>query len=460
MTDSLLLRDVEVEGRRTHVLVSRGRVVELGTDPRSHRGDVIEGHGGALLPGLHDHHLHLNAMAAERRSLNLATDAITSPTQLGDALRNAAGDGWIRAVGYHESLAGPLDRDRLDEWISDRPVRVQHRSGALWMLNSRAVREVSSALDDSPDVERWADGRPTGRLWRYDQRLLSALPDESDEQRSALRAVAARLRSRGITGVTDATPDLDDAALDMLTAVHPLRVHVLGIAPESQLPPGFSRGPRKILLRDHDLPTYADLVALLDPMGHGVERRPVAVHCVTRESLILTVAAWREIGSVRGDRIEHGAITPPELDEELAALGLCVVTQSDFIRTRGDLYLREVSPDDQPYLYRWAGLARAGVRVAGSSDAPYGDVDPWQVIRSAGARRTRTGVVISGDEGVDAETALTSYLSTPEDPGGTARRVRPGAVADLCLLTRPLVDVLRDPRADWVRLTLVDGKVD
>lgn len=30
MTDSLLLRDVEVEGRRTHVLVSRGRVVELG----------------------------------------------------------------------------------------------------------------------------------------------------------------------------------------------------------------------------------------------------------------------------------------------------------------------------------------------------------------------------------------------------------------------------------------------
>jgi len=154
--------------------------------------------------------------------------------------------------------------------------------------------------------------------------------------------VAARLRSRGITGVTDATPDLDDAALDMLTAVHPLRVHVLGIAPESQLPPGFSRGPRKILLRDHDLPTYADLVALLDPMGHGVERRPVAVHCVTRESLILTVAALREIGSVRGDRIEHGAITPPELDEELAALGLCVVTQSDFIRTRGDLYLREV----------------------------------------------------------------------------------------------------------------------
>lgn len=66
---------------------------------------MIEGHGGALLPGLHDHHLHLNAMAAERRSLNLATDAITSPTQFGDALRNAAGDGWIRAVGITSHLA-------------------------------------------------------------------------------------------------------------------------------------------------------------------------------------------------------------------------------------------------------------------------------------------------------------------------------------------------------------------
>ena len=47
--------------------------------------------------------------------------------------------GWLRGVAYHESVAGPLDRDRLDAWVADRPLRVQHRSGALWMLNSAGI---------------------------------------------------------------------------------------------------------------------------------------------------------------------------------------------------------------------------------------------------------------------------------------------------------------------------------
>src|SRR5439155_480481 len=48
---------------------------------------------------------------------------------------------WLRAVGWagHEH---DLDRDVLDAVVPDRPVRVQHRSGALWVLNSAALRRV------------------------------------------------------------------------------------------------------------------------------------------------------------------------------------------------------------------------------------------------------------------------------------------------------------------------------
>ena len=46
-------------------------------------------------------------------------------------------DGWIRAVGYHDSVAGEI----VLGWTSfaAHTGRVQHRSGALWILNSAAL---------------------------------------------------------------------------------------------------------------------------------------------------------------------------------------------------------------------------------------------------------------------------------------------------------------------------------
>jgi predicted amidohydrolase YtcJ len=455
----LLLADVEVDGRRVDVHVRDGLVHAIGADlPRSGT-TVVDGRGGALVPGLHDHHLHLNAMAAVRRSVDVSPEAAPDRDVLARALATAPGTGWVRAVGYHESTAGPLDRDALDELAGARPVRVQHRSGALWVLNTAALERVADHLDDSEDVERDATGRPTGRLWRYDARLVRALPDQGPEQRAALEQVARELLRLGITGVTDATPNLDARAARLLSATDPLRLHLLGAAdlPDDELPPHASRGPRKVLLRDHDLPSYDDLLALLDPAGAGTGRRPVAVHCVSRESLVLTLAALAELGSVSGDRIEHAAVTPPELEPALRELGVAVVSQPDFLRTRGDAYLSDVDPDDRPWLYRWAGLARAGVSVCASSDAPYGSADPWQVVRSATERRTLAGSTIGVDERVDAATALASYLSPADDPGGPPRRVAVGAPADLCLLGVPRDEALHAPNRDLVALTLVGG---
>ena len=63
----LLIRAAEVEGVRVDVRVAGGRVVALGAGLAGRPGEVvIEAAGGALLPGLHDHHLHLLAWAAAR----------------------------------------------------------------------------------------------------------------------------------------------------------------------------------------------------------------------------------------------------------------------------------------------------------------------------------------------------------------------------------------------------------
>src|SRR5687768_12237258 len=72
---------------------------------------VIEAQGGALLPGLHDHHIHLPALAAARASVRCGPPEVTDEAELAAAL-NRPGQGWLRGIGYHESVAGMLD-DRM-----------------------------------------------------------------------------------------------------------------------------------------------------------------------------------------------------------------------------------------------------------------------------------------------------------------------------------------------------------
>jgi predicted amidohydrolase YtcJ len=169
-------------------------------------------------------------------------------------------------------------------------------------------------------------------------------------------------------------------------------------------------------------------------------RRPVAVHCVTREALVLLLAALGETGPLPGDRIEHAALVPAELLPELSRLGVRVVTQPGFLPHRGDDFLRDLPPRDHPDLYRCATLREAGVPVALSSDAPYGPLDPWAVIAAATVRRTASGQVAGPGERLSFARALDAYLTPPGDPGGPPRPLRPGMPADLVLLHVPLAE--------------------
>ena len=77
---------------------------------------VVEAGGGTLLPGLHDHHLHLLAAAAAIDSVTVGPPVAHTASDFAGVLADAipGADGWIRAVGYHESVAGDLDRGLLE----------------------------------------------------------------------------------------------------------------------------------------------------------------------------------------------------------------------------------------------------------------------------------------------------------------------------------------------------------
>jgi predicted amidohydrolase YtcJ len=419
---TLLLREVEVDGALVDVRVGAD-VEEIGQLVPRPDENVVDGRGGALIPGLHDHHLHLLAMAASTSSVDVSEGL--------DPLRDREGSGWIRAVGWRD--AG--DRHDLDAVVPDRPVRVQHRSGALWVLNSAGLRALD--LDASPGIERDADGEPTGRLWRMDAWLGARV----DRELPDVAAVGDRLLRLGITGVTDATPDLDDDTCRLLRDAFPQHLQLLGD------PNGD--GPCKVVLPDHQLPSYQEL---LDRVA-AIRPRPVAVHCVTREALVLLLAVLDHVGHVKGDRIEHGSVVP----RELGPLQPYVVTQPGFLTARGDDYLRAVDPRDLPDLYRYRSLLESGTCVVPSSDAPYGPVDPWAVLRAARDRTSACGEVLSPDESVGTATALDGLLRPLADPSAPARRVQLGAPADLVLLDAGLAEVLADPDAERVVTTFLAG---
>ena len=446
----MLIRDAELDAYRLGGvariadvrIADDGRVAEIGERLPRRDGDepLLEAEGCALLPGLHDHHLHLYALAAALDSLPCGPPEVRDVDGLRRALHAqaatlSAGD-WLRGVGYHESVAGDLDRAALAALLPGVPLRIQHRSGRLWLLNSTALAEIESSSGDDP-LER-IGGRATGRLYDADDWLRTRLPTRP----RSLARVSALLARYGVTGVTDTTHTTDLAGVVRFRDAQQRgelrqRLRLMGDASLDALAdtPLLRRGEHKFHLHDHDLPDFDALCA--DIRRAHAAGRGAAFHCVSRTDLVFALAALREAGVRAGDRIEHASVLPPELLDEVARLRLAIVTQPHFLAERGDEYLRDVAAEDQPWLYRLRGVLDAGIPLAAGSDAPFGDASPWAAMQAAVARRSRAGHAFGADEALTPEQALTLFLAPLEAPGRAPRHLEAGAVADLCLLDRP-----------------------
>ncbi len=421
-----------LDGRPVDIRVD-SHVTEVADGLPSRPGeDVFNAAGGTVLPGLHDHHVHLYSAAAAEDSLQVGSPQVRDGQDLSRSLAGATAgsDGWIRGVGYHESVAGPLNRAILDNFAPAVPVRVQHRSGLEWVLNSAGLARIG--LADHPD----------GRLRSADPSWSIGEP----RRNISLAQISRRLMRYGVTAVTDATPDLD--AADIVDLVASQRrgdvrqaVHFLS--------------PGKRILRDDELnlDDLTDWIAARHRAGG-----PVAVHCVTAAQLLVAIAALDQAGTHPGDRIEHAAVVPDDAIAELSRLGITAVTQPNFVAERGDQYLADVPADEHRQLWRVKSLRNAGVPVALSTDMPFGCDDPWAAMRAAVHRATPSGAVLNADECVSARAALLMFLGHPQRPA-QPREVAPGQTGDLCVLTLPPAAALAELDAGMVAATVIAGEL-
>ncbi len=449
----MLIVNADLEGSPVAIRFDR-RINDISFDLTPRIGEpVFDARGGALLPGLHDQHMHFLATAALAHSADCGDARVTSSGSLRQLLQQHPGDDWIRGVNYHESVAGELQRARIDALIDHRPVRIQHRSGKVWMLNSAAIERIDlQTFADLPGVEVDAEGAVTGRLFRLDDWLRQQL---ASDLKTDVAALSQTLSSYGITGFTDtsATNTDDTAALFAdWRSQRLLRQRVVLMGGDQ-----LSDGPLKIVLDEDALPPLPVLTKRL--RRARAAGRALAFHCVTHVELLFALSALDAVEPDRRDRIEHGAIVYDEVIELLREKNLSVVTQPGFLWQRGERYLQDLSALEIDHLYRHAGIAAAGVNVVVSSDAPYGPLNPWQVIDAANRRVTRDGNVIGADERIAVETALAGYLRQPDCLAAPPRSIAIGAIADMCVMQKPWRKLHNAPVDAAVLATFYDGEL-
>ncbi|RZV59507.1 MAG: hydrolase [Pseudomonadales bacterium] len=433
---------------------------------------LIQASGGLLLPGLHDHHIHLMSFAASLNSIHCGPPEVHTDGELA-AILQAGNQGkktnWLRGIGYHNSVAGDISRDWLDDYIPDRPARIQHRGGRLWVLNSAgldALGLLSKAnVNNLPKgLETDNNNRPTGRLYENDRWLRIAL----NTTMPALSDASYLLASCGVTGVTDTSPHNSSQEWAHLKTQQELgyllqSVRVMGSLDldieqndisNSEL---LTTGEYKIHLLESELPDFHALCnSIQQARSQG---RNIAVHCVSLTELVFALACIEEVGIVRGDRIEHASITSSDMLSRMAKIGLRVVTQPHFIAERGDQYLQDVEKNECALLYRLQSFLDAGVPLAAGSDAPFGGFDPWLSMRAATQRKTPNGTILGEEECLSPEQALALYTSDPSKPGVTQRTVSRGNAASLCLLTKPWSEARKNLTSDLVSHTWQRGKL-
>ena len=239
-------------GHFAEALAIRGsQIVRIGSNRdikrlRRPQTQVIDAHGGAVLPGFNDARAQLlnSTVAADEVSLVHATTL----EQIQDTIRTFAEAEpkrpWILGRGWSHAAftGGAPTRQQLDVAVSDRPAYLLSRDGHTGWANTKALR-LAGITRRTPApalgvvVTDPRTGIPTGLLKEDARQLVEhLLPSRSAEDRlHALRDALTEAARRGVTSIQTAGDEPADFDLyDEARRSGQLTVRVYGVvaAPE------------------------------------------------------------------------------------------------------------------------------------------------------------------------------------------------------------------------------------
>ncbi|MGI8458995.1 MAG: amidohydrolase [Propionibacteriaceae bacterium] len=451
------------------------RVQDVGA-PFPPGAEVLDLDGRTVLPGLWDHHVHLDQWSLVQHWVDLT--GTTGPAEVVSLIRNRLRLGRpphqlpLVGYGFRDGLwSQPPHRALLDAVTAELPlVMVGWDLHQAW-LNSAALRRY--AMFD-PDH----DGIVREDAWMPIMADLRTVPTPVLDQWVAEAATAAA--ARGVVGVVDYESADNLASWPRRTAATGLvlRVHAsvwpdhLEDAIEAGLQTGdvvpgtaglVTLGSLKVIT-DGSLNTrtaYCDDAYPGEPGNRGVLTVPptelvplmrrawshgitAAIHAIGDHANALALDAFAATGA-RGS-IEHAQLLRPADVRRFAELGVVASVQPEHALDDRDLADRYWSGRTER-AFPFLDLHRTGAVLALGSDAPVAPLDPW-VTLAAAVSRSRDGLAPwHPEQELDLTTALAASTAS--------KRVVPqaGDPADLVV-----VDLdLRTATAEQLRAASVAG---
>jgi len=482
--------------------------------------------GRTLIPGLSDSHVHAQGdQGAGFAGLGAATftDAqIGEARTVGEILAVISEAAAKKAPGEWVVVSGDLRHTRiregryptraeLDAAAPHNPVLVP--TGYISTANSVALK-LAGVTRDTPDpvggiIRRDATGEPTGVLETGAANLVARLvPVRHVDMSLTLLAAQRRLARMGITSLRE-----PGVSLEVLRAYQQLHARGEMLVRSSVMlrPVGFdeaavaqieSWGPEKTA-GDDMLKVWGVKLAIdgglvltnaglmkepyLDKPGyHGVQTTPTEalyrmIAAANRVGLPVGIHATGDAGmetvmeildrvsaekDIRGKRfaIEHADLPTPRAMELMRKLQVVASIQPSMLTTAPAVLLDQLGPVRAATFLPYQTYKRYGIAMAGGSDAPAFEVNPYHGIWSVVTRRVRNAdQVVAPEQRLTREGALRlyvqggAYLTFEEDVKGS---IEPGKLADFAVLSDDILTVEED-RIPQIKalLTIVGGRV-
>jgi predicted amidohydrolase YtcJ len=507
--------------------IADGRVVSAGDDREvveaaAPRATVIDARDAAVVPGIHDFHLHLVGMARARRALGLdeARDYAELLERVSSRASQLPPDGWLTGRGWSETSLDASALPRLEAAVGDRPAfLVSHDGHSAWASAAARGRAGLSAMTVDPTggrLERGPSGEPNGIMREAATELVGRIAGRlrGEALADAVEETLAELGAMGITGATDAGDydatngvgryaafgDSFSSLAELAPRIGP-RLRLTLDIPCDALPSAAEHGLRTgapfLGLRFGWAKAYADgalgsrTAALFDPYscdeaaGTGILRLGperliaivgagrsagvgLAIHAIGDRAAAAVLdaveAAPPRLAGAVLDRLEHAQLVRPIDRGRFATLGMTASVQP--IHATSDRHAVESCwAGRAAHSFAWRSLAAAGALLAFGSDAPVETANPWLGLFAAVRRRDPTEPAPGwhAEQALDPVAALSAYTLGPAQAIGARDEghLRPGARADLAVLSIDLPTLLAaDERLATTHadLTLLAGR--
>lgn len=461
--------------------------------------ELIDMNGLTIIPGLNDSHIHLLYYANQLNIVDLAKAQSIAEieTLLKVKINSGQKESWIFGYGWNETLLTEkrypfrYDLDRVTDSI---PIFIQRVCGHIGIVNSAAIRQLGlDKMHDPPGglIERYSDGTPTGTL-KEDAVFIALqnMPIKSIQNNERfLENAIYKANSFGLTSVQPLDMIRDSLSWeniwDLYTELE--RENRLNIRTyleadvystddiKKLIDSGFKTGTGSLLVKQGAVKMYMDgslgggTAALFQPYSNEPDNKGVILHqdIEIQEMVNIAHSAGLQIAiHAIGDqavfssliaiksaqeryprpnsrhRIIHCQVINEEILSLFKQLDVIADIQPRFLSSDLEWVEKKLGIERSKCAYAWKSFLKSGIKVAGGSDSPCDNINPFEGIYSAVTRKNLSRLPKNGwnpseklsvEEAVKLFTIDAAYASFEENIKGTLNK---GKLADFIVLDK------------------------